>query len=217
MICQRLIPTVADKKLAEAVDVHCENNAFSMAHRARIFQAAIDHNLPTKCHTEQFSQSGGASLGAHMQALSCDHLLHISERGIADMAESGSVAVLLPGSYYFLRCKTPPPVELLRKYQIPMAIATDTNPGTSPLASIRLMMNMACVFFELTPAEALAGTTIEAARALGITNDFGSIEEGKKADLCLWDVDHPNELAYQLGHCPLQQRIMDGDIIESFS
>ncbi|WP_153301358.1 imidazolonepropionase [Endozoicomonas arenosclerae] len=215
MICQKLIPEVAEKKLAAAVDIHCENAAFTMAHRARIFQSAIDHGLPTKCHTEQFSESGGASLAAHMNALSCDHLQHITEQSIADMAESGSIAVLLPGSYYFMRCQTPPPVERLRQYQIPIALATDTNPGTSPLASIRLMMNMGCIFFQLTPAEALAGVTINAARALGVSDQYGSLEEGKAADFCLWDIDHPNELAYQLGHCPLQQRIIDGQIVDT--
>ncbi len=212
MICQQLIPELAEKKLAEAVDVNCENVAFTMTHRARIFQAAIDHGLPTKCHTEQFKENGGASLAAQMNALSCDHLQHISEQGIVDMAESGSIAVLLPGSYYFMRSQTVPPVELLRQYQVPIALATDTNPGTSPLASIRMMMNMGCIFFELTPAEALAGVTVNAARALGIADHYGSLEEDKVADFCLWDIDHPNELAYQLGHCPLRQRVVDGVI-----
>ncbi|WP_257280021.1 imidazolonepropionase [Endozoicomonas sp. ISHI1] len=214
MICQQLIPELAERKLAEAVDVHCENIAFSMTHKARIFQSAIDHGLPTKCHTEQFNENGGASLAAHMNALSCDHLQYVSEQGIADMAKSGSIAVLLPGSYYFMRSQTAPPVELLRQYRVPIALATDTNPGTSPLASIRMMMNMGCIFFQLTPAEALAGVTINAARALGIADHYGSLEEDKVADFCLWDIDHPNELAYQLGHCPLQQRVIDGQITD---
>ena len=214
MICHQLIPEVADRSLADFVDIHCEEGSFNLSQRELIFQAAIDCSLPTRCHAEQFSANGGASLAARMKASSCDHLQYITEQGVADMASSGAVAVLLPGSYYFLRSTNPPPVDLLRKYQVPMALATDTNPGTSPLASIRMMMNMGCILFQLTPAEALAGVTIEAAKALNIDNQYGSIAEGKVADLCLWDIEHPNELAYQLGHCPLQQRIIDGNIID---
>ena len=138
---------------------------------------------------------------------------YIDEQGVADMARAGTVAVLLPGAFYFLQEKQLPPVELLRQYGVPIALASDMNPGTSPLASLRLMMNMGCVFFQLTPAEAMAGTTREAAKALGVDQDYGSIIEGKMADLCLWDIDHPNELAYQLGHCPLQQRIIAGEVV----
>lgn len=214
MVCQQLIPTVAEKNLAQAVDTHIENTLFNLGHCERIYQAAVDYGLLIKAHAEQFSLINGASLASRMGAISCDHLEFIDERGVADMAAAGSVAVLLPGSYYFLRGEQRPPIDLFREYKVPMAVATDTNPGTSPLASIRMMMNMSCVFFQLTPAEALAGVTREAAKALRIDQDYGTITEGKVADLCLWDIDHPNELAYQLGHCPLQQRIIDGRIID---
>ncbi|MGI9275568.1 MAG: imidazolonepropionase [Endozoicomonas sp.] len=213
LICQQMIPEVADRKLADAVDVYCENIAFTRPQCEQVFLAAQAHNLPIKGHMEQLSFTGGASMAARMGALSCDHLEYIDEQGVADMARAGTIAVLLPGAFYFLREKQLPPINLFRQYGVPIALASDINPGTCPLASLRLMMNMGCVLFQLTPAEALAGTTREAARALGVDQDYGSITEGKVADLCLWDIDHPNELAYQLGHSPLQQRIIAGEAV----
>lgn len=213
MICQEMIPQVAQAGLANAVDVYCETIGFDLRQCQQVFQSALDHNLNIKGHTEQLSLMHGSSMAASMGALSCDHLEYIDEQGVANMAKAGTVAVLLPGAYYYLREKQRPPIDLLRRYQVPMAVATDVNPGSSPLDSLRLMMNMACILFELSPAEALAGTTREAAKALGVQNDFGTIEKGKMADLCLWDVDHPNELPYQLGHSQLRQRIIGGKIV----
>ena len=213
LICQEMIPQIAEDNLANTVDVFCETIGFDLQQCQRVFQAALDHGLKIKGHMEQLSLMHGSSMAASMGALSCDHLEYIDERGIATMAKYGTVAVLLPGAYYYLREKQCPPIDLLRRYQVPMAVATDVNPGSSPLASLRLMMNMACVLFGLNPAEALAGTTREAAKALGIQHDFGTIEQDKVADLCLWDVSHPNELPYQLGHTPLRQRIIGGEIV----
>ncbi|MRI34735.1 imidazolonepropionase [Endozoicomonas sp. OPT23] len=216
MICDELIPTVAHEKLASAIDIHCDCDAYSQQQRHRLFEAAIESGLMIKAHAEQQSCNGGASLASFHKAHSCDHLEYISEEGVEDMARAKAIAVLLPGTHYFMQSGQCPPVALFRKHQVPIAVASDTNPGTSPLASIRLMMNMSCIFFRLTPAEALAGTTINAAKALGIEDQYGSIDLGKNADLCLWEIDHPNELPYQLGHCPLKQRIISGRIIDEY-
>ncbi|MET4695063.1 imidazolonepropionase [Endozoicomonas lisbonensis] len=212
LVCNEIIPTVAEQGLADAVDVFCETIGFNLKQCERVFHTALDHNLAIKGHTEQLSLTHASSLAASMGALSCDHLEYLDETGAVDLAQSGTVAVLLPGAFYYLKQSRKPPIELLRRFKVPMAVATDINPGSSPLASIRLMMNMSCILFQLSAAEAIAGTTREAARALGIIDNFGTIEVGKIADLCLWDTNHPNELPYELGHSPLQQRILGGDI-----
>jgi imidazolonepropionase len=167
-----------------------------------VFAAARKLGLPVKLHAEQLSDQGGAQLAARYGALSADHLEHLGADGVAAMAAAGTVAVLLPGAYYFLRDTTPPPVAALRAAGVPMAVATDCNPGTSPLTSILLAMNMACTLWRLTPREALAGCTIHAARALGMQLDIGSIEAGKRADFALWDIDRPADLSYAMGFNP---------------
>ena len=197
--CRELIPAAAKARLADAVDGFCETIGFTAAQVQRAFAAARAHGLPVKLHAEQLSNQRGAELAARHGALSADHLEHLDERGAAAMAQAGTVAVLLPGAFFFLREKQLPPVELLRRHRVPMAIATDNNPGTSPYASLLLMMNMACTAFRLTPGEALAGVTREAARALGLQSTHGTLEVGKAADAVLWDVDHPAELAYSYG------------------
>ncbi|OED42930.1 imidazolonepropionase [Endozoicomonas sp. (ex Bugula neritina AB1)] len=214
MFCTELIPEIARRKLADAVDIYFPSQIFTLHHCRKILEAAKNNGLAIKGHMEHTGPTGGTSMIARMGALSCDHLEYLDEQGVNDMAQYGTVAVLLPGSFYIMRGKQVPPVNLLRQYDIPIAIATDLNPGTAPLASIRLMMNMACVLFRLTPAEALAGVTRNAARALGLQNDIGMIKTGYLADLCLWNIEHPAELSYQLGASPLRQRIISGRVIE---
>ncbi|HZH27047.1 MAG TPA: imidazolonepropionase [Azospirillaceae bacterium] len=209
-ICQRIVPAAADANLAEAVDVFCETIAFSPAQCDRVFAAARAAGLAVKCHAEQLSNQGGAALAARHGALSADHLEHLDEAGIAAMAAAGTVAVLLPGAYYFLRDAHPPPVAGLRAAGVPIAIATDHNPGTSPFVSLRLMLNMACILFRLTPEEALAGVTRNAARALGRAESIGTLDVGKRADFVLWDISGPAELAYQFGVNPLRRRVFAG-------
>ena len=209
-IVQHILPEAARLKLADAVDAFCENIGFTPAQTRRVFEAARAHGLPVKLHAEQLSNLGGAALAAEFGALSADHLEHIDEDGVRAMAQSGTVAVMLPGAYYFLRDTHVPPVALFREHRVPMAVATDCNPGTSPSTHLPLMMNMACTLFRMTPAEALLGVTRVAAQALGLQDDRGSIELGKRADLCLWDVDHPAELSYAIGSSPLRARIHHG-------
>jgi imidazolonepropionase len=175
-----------------------------------VFEAARAHGLPVKLHAEQLSNLGGATLAAQFGALSADHLEHVDEAGVLAMAKAGTVAVMLPGAYYFLRDTQRPPIELFRRHDVPMAIATDCNPGTSPSTHLPLMMNMACTMFRMTPAEALLGVTRHAAKALGLSDSRGSIELGKRADLCLWDIDHPAELSYAIGGNPLRARLKNG-------
>ncbi|MGZ5038039.1 MAG: imidazolonepropionase [Usitatibacter sp.] len=196
-VCTRMIPRAASEGLANAVDGFCETIAFSPAQVRRVFEAARAHGLRVKLHADQLSDSGGASLAAEFGALSADHLEHTGEKGVEDLAGAGSVAVLLPGAFYFLRETRAPPVELLRKHGVPMAVATDCNPGTSPSTSILTMMNMACTLFGLTPEEALAGATCHGAAALGL-GDRGTLEAGKRADFAIWDVDGPAHLAWQI-------------------
>lgn len=204
LICKQMIPAVAAEKLADYVDVFCETIGFSLTQTEKVFAAAEQYGLGIKCHAEQLSDSGSARLAASFQALSVDHLEHLSEQGVKALAESGTVAVLLPGAFYFLRETKKPPVALLREYGVPMAIATDCNPGTSPVTSMLLMLNMACVLFGLTPEEALLGVTLNAAKALGIEATHGSLEVGKIAEMALWTIKHPEELVYYLGlHCCL--------------
>ncbi|MFP3929264.1 MAG: imidazolonepropionase [Desulfobacteraceae bacterium] len=202
LVTKKVMPMAAAEGLADMVDVFCERIAFSRAQAERVFQAARDLNLPVKVHAEQLSDQGAAALGAKYGALSADHLEHLSEEGVREIANSGTRAVLLPGAFYFLKDEQKPPVELLRKYLVPMAVATDMNPGSSPAGSLLLMLNMACVLFSLTPEEALAGVTREAAGALGLAEETGTLEPGKAADFVLWDIMEPAELAYRFGFNP---------------
>ena len=195
--------------LVDAVDAFCETIAFSTADLAPLFAEASALGLPVKLHAEQLTDQGGAAFAARHGALSADHLEYLSPDGIAAMAAAGTVAVILPGAFYTLRETQAPPVAALRAAGVPMAVATDLNPGSSPLASLTLAMNMACTLFRLTPEEALLGVTRHAARALGLT-DRGRIAPGLRADLCLWDADHPAELAYRIGATPLHHRIFGG-------
>lgn len=193
--------------LVDAVDGFCEGIAFSVEEMRRVFERAEALGLPVKLHAEQLSDLGGASLAASFAALSADHLEYLGPDGITAMAAAGTVAVLLPGAYYFLREKQAPPIAALREAGVPIAIATDCNPGSSPMSSLLLAMNMACTLFRLTPEEALAGATREAARALGMQDEIGTIEVGKRAELAIWDVEHPAELAYRIGFNPLARVI----------
>jgi imidazolonepropionase len=206
----RWLPELAEAGLVDAVDAFCEHIAFSPAQVARVFDAARRLGLPVKLHAEQLSDQGGAGLAASYKALSCDHLEFLSPAGVQAMAEAGTVAVLLPGAYYALRETQLPPVAALREAGVPIAIATDHNPGSSPTLSPLLMMNMACVLFRLTPEEALRGLTVNGARALGLS-DRGQLVAGQRADFCIWDTSHPRELAACFGHNPLQQRIHQGE------
>ena len=212
LIVDEMIPTVAREKLAEAVDVFCETIAFSPAQCDRIFTAARKHGLAIKGHVEQLSNSHGTELVAKHRGWSADHLEYLDEAGINALAAAGTVAVLLPGAFYFLREKQKPPVEALRAAGVPMAVATDLNPGTSPFASLRLAMNMACVLYGLTPEEALAGVTREAAKALGRAGLIGTLTPGKQAVFLVWDVLHPVEIVCQLGVNPLHKRVFRGQV-----
>lgn len=195
--------------LIDAVDAFCETIAFTPAQVDRLFTAARALGLRVKLHAEQLSDLGGAQLAARHAALSADHLEHLSPEGVADMALAGTVATILPGAYYTLRDTTPPPIAALRAAGVPMAVATDCNPGSSPMTSLPLAMNMACTLFRMTPEEALLGTTAHAARALGYT-DRGTLAPGQRADLCLWNATHPAELSYRIGSDALHKSIIGG-------
>ena len=209
-IVMHILPEAARLRLADAVDVFCETIAFNLAQTRRVLQAAWVHGLPVKVHAEQLTNLGGAALAAEFKALSADHLEQLDEAGVVAMARSGTVAVMLPGAFYFLRDTTVPPIELFRRHHVPMAVATDCNPGSSPTTHLPLMMNMACTLFRMTPAEALLGVTRHAAKALGLAETHGTIELGKVANLCLWDAEHPAELAYGIGSSRLRQRLHHG-------
>lgn len=209
-VCRETIPEAASAGLADAVDAFCEHIAFSAEQVTRVFDAARAAGLPVKLHADQLSDSGGALLAARFGALSADHLEYSSEEGVAALARAGTVAVLLPGAYYMLRETRAPPVESLRRHRVPIAIATDCNPGTSPLTSPLLAMNMAAVLFGLTIPEVIAGFTREAARALGRLDRCGTLEPGKRCDLAVWDVETPAELVYRLGLNPLHARVREG-------
>jgi imidazolonepropionase len=198
-VCEELIPAAAEAKLTDAVDAFCERIAFSAAQTERALRAARDLGLPVKLHAEQLSNQHGAEVAARCGALSADHLEYVDEAGVAALGSAGTVAVLLPGAFVYLREKQVPPIELLRAHHVPIAVATDNNPGTSPYSSLLLMVNLACAAFRLTPAEALAGVTREAARALGMHSTHGTLSVGKAADVVLWDIDHPAELASSYG------------------
>ncbi len=206
-VCERMLPALADDGLVDAVDVFCERIGFSLAQSERVLAAATRRGLPVKMHAEQLSANGGAALAARYGALSADHLEFLDEAGVAAMKEAGTVAVLLPGAYYFIRETQLPPVELLRRYQVPIALATDSNPGTSPSTSLLAMLNMGCTLFRLTVGEALQGVTCHAARALGQGARHGVIEVGRQADFVAWSVDVLAELAYWIGR-PLASRVV---------
>jgi len=210
LVCDQMLPAVAGLGLADAVDAFCERIAFSPVETARVFDAARRHGLPVKLHADQLSNLHGGRLGAQYGALSADHLEYADEESVAAMAAAGTVAVLLPGAFYSLRATRQPPVDALRRHGTPIAIATDCNPGTSPLTSLLLAMNMAATFFRLTVVECLAGVTREAARALGRQNQAGSLEPGKACDLAIWDVEQPAELVYRIGFNPLHARVWRG-------
>jgi imidazolonepropionase len=209
-IVDKLIPAVAKQGIATSVDAFCEAIAFTPEEVERVFKAAAHHGLRVRLHAEQLSNQHGAALAAQYRALSADHLEHLDEAGAKAMASAGTVAVLLPGAYYALQEKKKPPVALLRKHKVPIAIATDCNPGTSPLLSPTLTMNMACTLFGLTPEEAIAGMTINAARALGLAHSIGSIAAGKQADLCAWRIESLAELGYWVGLPGPERRIFAG-------
>ncbi|MEE4151471.1 imidazolonepropionase [Pseudomonas viridiflava] len=198
-ICNEMLPALAAEGLVDAVDAFCEYLAFSPAQVEQVFITAGQLGLPVKLHAEQLSSLGGSSLAARYKALSADHLEFMTEEDVIAMAASGTVAVLLPGAYYFLRETQLPPMDALRKHGVPIAISTDMNPGTSPGLSLRLMLNMACTLFRMTPEEALAGVTLNAAKALGMGDTHGSLEVGKTADFVAWDIERPADLAYWLG------------------
>ena len=207
-VCETMLPALARE--CEAVDVFCERIGFSYEQTERVFVAAARHGLRVKLHAEQLSDQRGAQLVARHGGLSADHLEHLSQVGIDAMAAAGTVAVLLPGAYYFLRDTAPPPVPALRAAGVPMAVATDCNPGTSPMTSLLLAMNMACTLWRLTPLEALAGCTVQAARALGRGREIGTLEVGKRADFALWEIARPGELAYAIGFNPCRHVVNAG-------
>jgi len=210
-LCETVLPTVAELGMADAVDAFCEGIAFSTEQVARYFNTAGSLGLPVKIHAEQLSSLGGTRMASSFKALSADHIEFIEEADVKAMADSGTVAVLLPGAFFTLKETQRPPIALLRQYGVPMAIATDANPGTSPVLSLRLMMNMACTLFALTPEETLAGATIYAAKALGMADTHGSLEVGKAADFISWDVESPGELSYWLGGNLIKERIYFGN------
>lgn len=208
-VCDEMLPALHDAGLVDAVDAFCDNIGFSVEQTERVFQKARDLGLPVKLHAEQLSNQGGGRLAARFRALSADHLEYLDEDGVKAMKDAGTVAVLLPGAFYFLREKKLPPVDLLRKYNVPMAIATDHNPGSSPVQSLLLMLSMACTLFRLTPEEALSGVTSHAARALG-WSDCGKLEKDMRADFVLWDVAALSELCYGFGVNPCHGVVRGG-------
>lgn len=210
LVCNEMLPAIARAGLADAVDAFMEGIAFSAEQTSRVFDAARALGLPVKLHADQLSNLGGAALAAQFSALSADHLEHTDEAGAAAMAKAGTVAVLLPGAFYFIRETQKPPVEAFRKHGVPMALATDCNPGSSPLTSLLLTMNMGATLFRMTVAECLAGVTREGARALGLLGETGTLEAGKWCDLAIWDVERPAELVYRIGFNPLHRRVWRG-------
>ncbi|BFI95765.1 MAG: imidazolonepropionase [Rhodanobacter sp.] len=212
LVCDTMLPALADEGLLDAVDAFCEKIAFTPAETRRLFERARQHGLPVKLHAEQLSDQGGAALVAGFDGLSADHLEYLGDSGIAAMAGAGTVAVLLPGAFYALRETKLPPVAALREHGVPIAIATDCNPGTSPLLSLRLAANMACTLFRLTPEEALRGMTVNAARALGLA-DRGTLAVGQRADLVAWHAEQPAELCYWIGGNLVRQVYVAGQSV----
>ena len=208
-VCIPTLRAAHTEGLVDVVDGFCEGIAFNTAQIARVFDVAVELGLPVKLHAEQLSNLGGAKLAANYSALSADHLEYLDEDGIKAMANAGTIAVILPGAFYTLRETQAPPIALLRKHGVPMAIATDVNPGSSPLNSLLLALNMGCTLFRMTPEEVLVGATQNAAHALGLT-DVGMIKVGMQAELAVWDIKHPAELAYRIGFNPLHTRIFGG-------
>jgi imidazolonepropionase len=213
VVCRETIPEAARERLADAVDAFCETIGFTPQQTRRVFTTARAHGLRVKLHADQLSDTGGAALAAEFAALSADHLEYASEAGIAALARAGTVAVLLPGAFYALRETRLPPIAAMRAHGVRMAVATDCNPGTSPVTSLLLMLNMACTLFRLTPAEAIAGATAHAARALGLI-DRGVLAPAQRADLVLWDIAEPAELAYRIGANPCAGIVRGGVVIE---
>ncbi len=211
LICGEMLPELAEEGLVDAVDAFCEGIGFLPAQVRRIFDTAKELNLPVKLHAEQLSNLHGAALAAEYHALSADHLEYVDEAGVEAMAKAGTVAVLLPGAFYYLREKVVPPIDLFRKHKVPIAIATDHNPGTAPVLSAVLMLNMACTLFRMTPEEALLGMTRNAAQALGYLDVCGTLEIGKAADLALWEIAHPRDLCYFVGVNPCRGSMVGGE------
>ncbi|MFZ6709908.1 imidazolonepropionase [Undibacterium sp. TC9W] len=213
LVCEQMLPALVAEGLVDAVDVFCEKIGFTPAQTELVFQAAQAHGLPVKLHAEQLSDQGGAALTAQYKGLSADHLEYLSDEGIAAMAASGTVAVLLPGAFYFLRETKYPPLAAMRVAGVPIALATDCNPGTSPMTSLLLTMNMACTLFRMTPLEALQGITCHAARALGLSEETGSLVIGKAADFALWDIARPADMAYHIAGNPSQAKVFAGKLL----
>jgi imidazolonepropionase len=209
-ICRRILPTLIQEGLVDAVDAFCEHIGFSREQVKRVFNAAAVQGMRVKLHAEQLSDQQGAALAAHFRALSADHLEHVNEDGVRALQQAGTVAVLLPGAFYFLRETRLPPIDLLRQHGVSLALATDHNPGTSPLSSILLVMNMAATLFRMTVEECLLGITRHAAAALGMSDRVGSLEAGKQCDLAIWNVERPAELVYAIGANPLHERVWKG-------
>ena len=213
LVCDTMLPALHDDGLVDAVDVFCENIGFTLEQSERVFAKAAQLGLPVKMHVEQLSNMGGTQLAARYHALSTDHLEYLNEADVLAMKEAGTAAVLLPGAFYFLREKQLPPIELLRKHGIPMALATDCNPGTSPATSLLLMLNMACTLFRLTVPEALRGVTAHAAKALGQDGKHGKLEAGRAADFVIWNVATLAELAYRIGGNPCSAVVHNGKLV----
>lgn len=210
LVCEQMIPALAAEGLVDAVDAFCERIAFSVDQTRRVFEAAAEHGLRVKLHAEQLSNSHGAALAAAHRALSADHLEHLDDAGVDALARAGTTAVLLPGAYYFMRETQLPPIAALRRRGVPIALATDHNPGTSPLSSILLALNLAATLFRMTVDECLIGVTSAAARALGLSDRIGSLAAGKRCDLAIWNVERPAELVYRMGARPLHARVWGG-------
>jgi imidazolonepropionase len=209
-LCNEMLPAIAAEGLADAVDAFCEGIAFSVEQTAQVFAKAQTLGLPVRLHADQLSNLHGAALAARFGALSADHLEYADEDGVAAMARAGTVAVVLPGAFYFIREKQLPPIDAMRRHRVPIALATDCNPGTSPLTSLLLTMNMGATLFRLTVDECIAAVTREAARALGLFDQTGSLDEGKRCDLAIWDIERPAELVYRMGFNPLHARVWSG-------
>jgi len=214
LVCDVVLPKVAEEGLADAVDAFCEGIGFTPDQTARVFETARALGLPVKLHADQLSDLGGAALAAAHGALSADHLEYTSDAGVAAMAKAGTVAVLLPGAFYFLRETKLPPIQAFRDHGVGIALATDSNPGSSPAHSLLLMLNMACTLFRMTPEEALAGVTRHAAAALGVVGTHGSLEVGKAADFAVWRIDTPADLSYRIGDNPCTRVVIAGEIVD---